>query len=253
MGRGRVELKRIENKINRQVTFAKRRNGLLKKAYELSVLCDAELALIIFSSNGKLFEFSSTSSMVKTLEKYQRCSFGPLEDSQPSHATDQDGYHEYLRLKARVDVLQRSQRNFLGEDLGPLNNKELEQLEQQLEGSLKQIRLTKTQFMLDQIAELQSKEQLLAESNRALRKKFEELVGGVPSRVSWEVGAHSSVPSYGRDSIPHHHDLHGLFLHPLGHNPTHQIGYGYNSVEVDFLNVTGVVQNVSGFVPGWSI
>ena len=54
MGRGRVELKRIENKINRQVTFSKRRNGLLKKAYELSVLCDAEVALIIFSSRGKL-------------------------------------------------------------------------------------------------------------------------------------------------------------------------------------------------------
>jgi hypothetical protein len=59
MGRGRVELKRIENKINRQVTFAKRRNGLLKKAYELSVLCDAEVALIIFSNRGKLFEFCS--------------------------------------------------------------------------------------------------------------------------------------------------------------------------------------------------
>lgn len=61
MGRGRVELKRIENKINRQVTFAKRRNGLLKKAYELSVLCDAEVALIIFSNRGKLYEFCSTS------------------------------------------------------------------------------------------------------------------------------------------------------------------------------------------------
>ncbi|WMV58083.1 hypothetical protein MTR67_051468, partial [Solanum verrucosum] len=61
MGRGRVELKRIENKINRQVTFAKRRNGLLKKAYELSILCDAEVALIIFSSRGKLYEFSSAS------------------------------------------------------------------------------------------------------------------------------------------------------------------------------------------------
>lgn len=60
MGRGRVELKRIENKINRQVTFAKRRNGLLKKAYELSVLCDAEVALIIFSSRGKLYEFCSS-------------------------------------------------------------------------------------------------------------------------------------------------------------------------------------------------
>ncbi|KAF5751047.1 hypothetical protein HS088_TW02G00057 [Tripterygium wilfordii] len=61
MGRGRVELKRIENKINRQVTFAKRRNGLLKKACELSVLCDAEIALIIFSNRGKLYEFSSGS------------------------------------------------------------------------------------------------------------------------------------------------------------------------------------------------
>lgn len=60
MGRGRVELKRIENKINRQVTFSKRRNGLLKKAYELSVLCDAEVALIVFSSRGKLYEFGST-------------------------------------------------------------------------------------------------------------------------------------------------------------------------------------------------
>lgn len=61
MGRGRVELKRIENKINRQVTFAKRRNGLLKKAYELSVLCDAEVALIIFSNRGKQYEFCSGS------------------------------------------------------------------------------------------------------------------------------------------------------------------------------------------------
>ncbi|CAI0447308.1 unnamed protein product [Linum tenue] len=60
MGRGRVELKRIENKVNRQVTFAKRRNGLLKKAYELSLLCDAEVALIIFSNRGKLCEFCST-------------------------------------------------------------------------------------------------------------------------------------------------------------------------------------------------
>ncbi|KAF5195044.1 Mads-box transcription factor, partial [Thalictrum thalictroides] len=61
MGRGKVELKRIENKINQQVTFAKRRNGLLKKAYELSVLCDAEVALIVFSNKGKLCEFCSSS------------------------------------------------------------------------------------------------------------------------------------------------------------------------------------------------
>ena len=61
MGRGKVELKKIENTTSRQVTFCKRRNGLLKKAYELSLLCDAEVALIIFSGRGRLFEFSSSS------------------------------------------------------------------------------------------------------------------------------------------------------------------------------------------------
>lgn len=61
MGRGRVQLKRIENKISRQVTFSKRRSGLLKKAHEISVLCDAEVALIVFSTKGKLFEYSTES------------------------------------------------------------------------------------------------------------------------------------------------------------------------------------------------
>jgi hypothetical protein len=53
-------MKRIENATSRQVTFSKRRNGLLKKAYELSVLCEAEVAVIVFSQKGRLHEFSST-------------------------------------------------------------------------------------------------------------------------------------------------------------------------------------------------
>ncbi|KAG1366752.1 MADS3 [Cocos nucifera] len=61
MGRGRVQLKRIENEINRQVTFSKRRSGLLKKAHEISVLCDADVAVIIFSTKGKLYEYSTDS------------------------------------------------------------------------------------------------------------------------------------------------------------------------------------------------
>ena len=60
MGRGKVVLQRIENKISRQVTFAKRRSGLLKKAYELSILCDAEVGLVVFSSTGRLYEFCNT-------------------------------------------------------------------------------------------------------------------------------------------------------------------------------------------------
>ncbi|XP_048445677.1 MADS-box protein EJ2-like [Pyrus x bretschneideri] len=156
MGRGKVEMKRIENKSNRQVTFSKRRNGLLKKAFELSVLCDAEVALIIFSGRGKLYEFSSSLSMMKTLEKYQRCSYRSLDANRPANET-QNGYQEYLQLETRVEVLQQSQRNLLGEDLATLNKKELEELEHQLETSLNKIRSTKTQFMLDQLSDLQNR------------------------------------------------------------------------------------------------
>lgn len=60
MVRGRTEMRRIENPTSRQVTFSKRRNGLLKKAFELSVLCEAEIGLIVFSPRGKLYEFSSS-------------------------------------------------------------------------------------------------------------------------------------------------------------------------------------------------
>jgi hypothetical protein len=60
MGRGRIEIKRIENNTSRQqVTFCMRRNGLLKKAYDelCAVLCYAMAALIVvFSSRGRLYE-----------------------------------------------------------------------------------------------------------------------------------------------------------------------------------------------------
>jgi len=59
MGRKKIEIKTIHDERNRQATFSKRKNGLLKKAYELSVLCDCEIAVIIFSSNGKLIQYSS--------------------------------------------------------------------------------------------------------------------------------------------------------------------------------------------------
>ncbi|KAH0748721.1 hypothetical protein KY290_027953 [Solanum tuberosum] len=64
MVRGKVEMKRIENATSRQVTFSKRRNGVMKKAYELSVLCDAQVALIIFSQKGRLFQFSSSRKLM---------------------------------------------------------------------------------------------------------------------------------------------------------------------------------------------
>lgn len=57
----KLEIKKIENPTNRQVTYSKRRNGLIKKAYELSVLCDIDIGLIMFSPSGKLTQYSNCS------------------------------------------------------------------------------------------------------------------------------------------------------------------------------------------------
>lgn len=62
MGRGKIVIRRIDNSTSRQVTFSKRRNGLLKKAKELAILCDAEVGVMIFSSTGRLYDFASTRS-----------------------------------------------------------------------------------------------------------------------------------------------------------------------------------------------
>ncbi|ESW35773.1 hypothetical protein PHAVU_001G263400 [Phaseolus vulgaris] len=241
MGRGRVELKRIENKINRQVTFAKRRNGLLKKAYELSVLCDAELALIIFSTRGKLYEFCSTSSMLKTLERYQKCNYGAPENNASTKEAlvlELSSQQEYLKLKARYEALQRFQRNLMGEDLGPLSSNELESLERQLDSSLKQIRSTRTQFMLDQLSDSQRKEHLLGEANTALRQRLEE----------YQINQFQLNPSgedMGYDRHPGQHQGDALFQ-PLECEPTLQMGYRPDPVSV----ITGG-PSMNNYMAGW--
>lgn len=62
MGLGKIEIKKIENPASRQVTFSKRRGGLLKKAHELAILCDAHVGVIVFSNSGKMFEYSNPPS-----------------------------------------------------------------------------------------------------------------------------------------------------------------------------------------------
>ncbi|KAL3338437.1 hypothetical protein AABB24_027518 [Solanum stoloniferum] len=243
MGRGKVELKRIENKINRQVTFAKRRNGLLKKAYELSILCEAEVALIIFSNRGKLYEFCSTSSMSDILERYHRCSYGDLETGQSS-MDSQNNYQEYMKLKARVEVLQQSQRHILGEDLGQLNTKDLEQLERQLDSSLREIRSRRTQNMLDQLSDLQQKEQSLLEINRSLKTKLEE--NSVAHQAHWHTTGEQNIQFRQQPAQSEG------FFQPLQCN-TNIVpnSYRYNLAPLD--NVEPSTQNATGILPGWML
>ncbi|XP_027934987.1 MADS-box transcription factor 17-like isoform X2 [Vigna unguiculata] len=167
MGRGKVVLERIQNKINRQVTFSKRRNGLLKKAFELSVLCDAEIALIIFSSRGKLFQYSST-DINRIIEKYRQCCF---DMSQIGDEAELQSQQELLVLRVKHESLQRTQRNLMGEELEPLNMKELHSLEKQLDKTLAQARKHLSQKLVSKIDELHGKVRNLEQINRHLESK----------------------------------------------------------------------------------
>ncbi|XP_039834351.1 agamous-like MADS-box protein AGL29 [Panicum virgatum] len=60
-GRKKTEIKPIENETARQVRFSKRRQGLFKKASELSILCGAMVAAVVFSASGRSFSFGHPS------------------------------------------------------------------------------------------------------------------------------------------------------------------------------------------------
>ncbi|KAI3688778.1 hypothetical protein L2E82_46599 [Cichorium intybus] len=73
MGRVKLKIKRLENIGNRQVTFSKRRNGILKKAKELSVLCDIDIILLMFSPTGKPTLFTGQRSNIdEVIAKFAR-------------------------------------------------------------------------------------------------------------------------------------------------------------------------------------
>nr|QBQ57659.1 SOC1-2 [Eriobotrya japonica] len=172
MVRGKTQMRRIENATSRQVTFSKRRSGLLKKAFELSVLCDAEVSLIIFSPRGKLFEFAS-SSMQGTIERYQNHAKGN-QTSNKSSSSEQNMQH--LKQKAtsmmkQLELLEVSKRKLLGEGLGSCTLAELQEIEHQLEKSVNNVRSRKSQVFKEQIEQLREKEKLLkAETARLVEK-----------------------------------------------------------------------------------
>ncbi|URD92016.1 hypothetical protein MUK42_01569 [Musa troglodytarum] len=239
MGRGRVELKRIENKINRQVTFAKRRNGLLKKAYELSILCDTEVAAIVFSSRGRLFEFCSSSSMLKTIERYRRCSHHASESMAPTNDTP-TCYQEYLKLKTRVEYLQHSQKNLLGEELDTLNIKELDQLDDQIEMSLRLIRSTKTQVIIDQLTDLKREEQMLLESNKTLSRKLQEVDAETSIQLPSQIRASNCINEPPQPE---------KFFEPLACHPSLQIGLSQASTDPSGGGTMSL--NVNDFDAAW--
>nr|ASY97762.1 AGL11 [Cercidiphyllum japonicum] len=172
MGRGKIEIKRIENTTNRQVTFCKRRNGLLKKAYELSVLCDAEVALIVFSTRGRLYEYCN-SNIKSTIERYKKsCSDSSTGTLAETNA--QFYQQESVKLRQQIQMIQNSNRHLMGESLGSLTVKELKQLENRLDRGITRIRSKKHEMLLAEIEYLQKREMELENESICLRAKIAE-------------------------------------------------------------------------------
>ncbi|XP_022875978.1 agamous-like MADS-box protein AGL12 [Olea europaea var. sylvestris] len=177
MARGKIQIKRIENPVHRQVTFCKRRAGLLKKAKELSVLCDAEIGVFIFSSHGKLYELATKGSMQGLIERYMKGSLSGIQTQQHRDKQIMDLKEEINTLKHEIDVLQKGLRYISGGGAGTTTLDGLNDLEKHLEVYVYQIRLTKMDIMSQEIQLLKNKEGIMKAANEHLQEKIDEQYG----------------------------------------------------------------------------
>ncbi|XP_021284791.1 agamous-like MADS-box protein AGL104 [Herrania umbratica] len=183
MGRVKLEIKRIENNTNRQVTFSKRRNGLIKKAYELSILCDIDIALIMFSPSGRLSHFSGRRRIEDVFTRYIN-----LPDQEREHALifpDQIRHPDIQNKEYLLRILQqlRSENDIALQLANPASfssdfeviQQEIVRLQPQLQMAEEQLRAYEPDLLrLTSMGELESCEKHLVDTlaNIVQRKEY---------------------------------------------------------------------------------
>ncbi|KAL3351699.1 hypothetical protein AABB24_019994 [Solanum stoloniferum] len=165
MGRRKVEIKRIQDKNCRQVAFCKRRKGLLKKAKEISILCDVDVAVVIISNRGRLHEFSSNNSLSGMLQRYE----SHVDAEKEINAEIQVAEHsEYSGFTTMGELLQTTERQLEETNADGLTVTDLMHLENELQTALIKVRSRKTHLMLECAKDLHEKEKLLQEEKKHL-------------------------------------------------------------------------------------
>ncbi|RID78745.1 hypothetical protein BRARA_A01539 [Brassica rapa] len=154
MVKGKIEIKRIENLTSRQVTFSKRRKGLFKKAHELSVLCDAQVAAIVFSQKGRLYDFAS-SDMQKMMERCEihRNEYFGAENLRKQQYV-QELKNEMVIMADKIELRRLHSRRLMGQDLDSCSVEELNEIISKIEKSLTNVRSRKAKLNEDKIEKL---------------------------------------------------------------------------------------------------
>ncbi|KAL9170189.1 hypothetical protein ABFS82_04G128000 [Erythranthe guttata] len=108
MGRRKIEIKKIEKKSSLQVTFSKRRTGLFRKASEISVLCGAEIAILVQSPANKIYSYGHP-SVETLLHRYQTGGAGGSSSAGLSIIPySEDGRNKYDEAVKKLEIVKRS-------------------------------------------------------------------------------------------------------------------------------------------------
>lgn len=176
MGRGKVQMKKIEKASSRRVTFSKRKAGLIRKARELSVLCDAEVGIVVFSSTGRLYEFCST-SMRGIIDRYN---VAKEQSTSQMQAEMRQQQAELEHLRNEVSRLKYENAWLTGSNLNGATVLELHQLEQRLNDGLISVKQNKDAMLFEEIGRSNHKERKLDFENNLLRGEIERLKRFIP-------------------------------------------------------------------------
>ncbi|XP_026428098.1 floral homeotic protein PMADS 1-like [Papaver somniferum] len=144
MGRAKIEIKFIENTPNRQVTYCKRRSGIMKKANDLTILCDAQVCVIMFSNTGKLHVYVSPSNTLKKFfDRYQRETCTDIWEAELEALEEELKTQQEIGSRLKKEIRQRTGQD----DLSEFSIEELGGLEKDLARCLKILRERKVNVM----------------------------------------------------------------------------------------------------------
>ncbi|CAI9109363.1 OLC1v1009174C1 [Oldenlandia corymbosa var. corymbosa] len=175
MGRVKLPISRIVNNTNRQVTFSKRRNGILKKAYELAILCDIDIALFMISPSGRISLFSGTRRIEDVIVQYFNSKDEERESDSEVVVNDKENVVTTLmRLKNEETALQSSQ---VLSSQAQEYKQEVMKLQQLLELAQQQLRVLEPDPQkFTSLDDFNSCEQRLSEALRLVEKRKKTLV-----------------------------------------------------------------------------